>query len=340
MKRRLQKPLAVKVDRVSQKKVVFKVLNEGESISDFYETEEQIYEGGNKGKVMKAKKKGAQAGAEDCVLKIRYKRADKESERVWRTVMEQLITSKNNNDSSPHVLDLHEVLEDDKAFYIIMPNCSGGELFDFLLNETEVPEIECKRIIREILLALHDLHSKGLIHRDVKPENIMFDVQEGNTSKSVPGAARVKLINGSDTSPQTSKTVKLIDFDTCQPWTPESPKNCRFAGTPGYIAPESLLGNPGPQSDLWSVGVILYILMTGDMPWSGPLPELDNAQVASHSAKKMYEHLRGEDVDWTSPPWPEFPKARDLCQKLLKFECDERMQSAEEALKHQWLRES
>eukprot|EP00434_Breviolum_minutum_P033919 symbB.v1.2.030012.t1/scaffold3338.1/size58854/6 len=64
------------------------------------------------------------------------------------------------------------------------------------------------------------------------------------------------------------KTVKLIDFDTCQEWTPQTPKSCRFVGTPGYIAPEALQGQMSPQSDLWSVGVILYILMTGEMPWS------------------------------------------------------------------------
>merc|ERR1719160_2355677 len=150
---------------------------------------------------------------------------------------------------SAHVLDFFEILEDDNSFFVVMPICEGGELFNFLVTEAEVPESECKRIIREILQAVGHLHDNNLIHRDVKPENILFDITK-------------------DMGYESPKTVKLIDFDTCMEWTPVTPKSKQFVGTPGYIAPEALLGDACPQSDLWSIGVICYILMTGETPWT------------------------------------------------------------------------
>merc|ERR1719262_316037 len=106
---------------------------------------------------------------------------------------------------SAHVLDIFEILEDDNSFFVVMPMCEGGELFNFLVTEAEIPESECKRIIREILQAVGHLHDNNLIHRDVKPENILFD--DSGLPESSP------------------KTVKLIDFETCMEWTPVTPKS-------------------------------------------------------------------------------------------------------------------
>merc|ERR1711977_480253 len=105
---------------------------------------------------------------------------------------------------------------------------------------------------------------------------------------------------------------KLIDFDSCQVWNPEAPKARRFVGTPGYIAPEVLLGNASPQSDLWSVGVILYILMTGEMPWD---QDIEDTKVDGPSAKAAHQDLWEQYVDWQQSPWSDFPLAADLCQQ-------------------------
>merc|ERR1719188_958049 len=137
--------------------------------------------------------------------------------------------------------------------------------------------------------------------------------------------------------PTSPKSVKLIDFDTCMEWTPATPKSRRFVGTPGYIAPEALLGEICPQSDLWSIGVILYILMTGEMPWSS-LVSLEDGIVGSPGARKMYQALKAEVLEWDQQPWPEFPQARDLCQKLLAFSTEERLSTVEQALGHPWLK--
>jgi serine/threonine protein kinase len=247
----------------------------------------------------------------EVVIKVRPKQANA-NERNWRMIMKQVQGIRGNQ----HVLDIIEILEAQDKFYIVMPKCNGGELFDFLATETEVPEKECKRIIREILVAVGHLHKNNLVHRDIKPENIMFDTDRND-----------------EASP---KTVKLIDFDTCFGWTPETPKSRRFAGTPGYIAPEALMGQITPQSDLWSIGVILYVLMTGEMPWSSVV-SLEDSNVGSARANQMYNAIKSEVLAWEEEPWPDFPLARDLCQKMLMFEVQDRINSVEDALNHPWL---
>lgn len=313
MRDRLNKDLTVsttKKEKDGQKPAprVFRTLKEGEAITDYYEFAEEIYSGGAKGKVCCAKQR---SDGSEVVVKMRMKNPSKMGERTWRTIMSQVYGIR-----TKHVLDIIDIFEDSNAFYVIMPKCNGGELFEFLATETEVPEVECKRIIREILIAVRHLHENNLVHRDIKPENIMFDLD-----RSLP------------TSP---KTVKLIDFDTCLGWAVGTPKSRRFVGTPGYIAPEALLGEIRPQSDLWSIGVILYILMTGEMPWS-TLVSLEDGVVGSPGATRMYDALKKEVLDWDKEPWPEFPQARDLCQKLMAFDVDERIGACEEALAHPWL---
>lgn len=290
----------------------FRLLKADESVHDFYSFSEEIYSGGAKGKVLVAKRN---SDGTEVIVKIRTKRSNRGGERAWRAIMSQVHQMR----GSRHVLEITEILEDDTAFYVIMPKCNGGELFEFLVTESEVPEGECKRIIREILTALGHLHRGGLVHRDVKPENIMFDME-------VPAA-------------RSPKTVKLIDFDTCIEWTPASPKSSCFVGTPGYIAPEALLGEITPQSDIWSVGVILYILMTGETPWTS-LASLEDCTVGSPGAKKMYNAIKSEVLDWHKDPWPEFPLARDLCQKLMAFSVEERPLSVQDVLAHPWLKDS
>lgn len=210
-------------ERQGQTKPVqaFRQLTEGENINDIYDFGEEIYSGGAKGKVIVAKKRSDNT---EVVVKIRTKHSNRSSERTWRAIMSSL----HGMGGSQHVLDIIEIVEGPSAFYVVMPKCNGGELFEFLATETEVPESECKRIIREILIAVGHLHKHNLVHRDIKPENIMFDV---------------------DLAQASPKTVKLIDFDTCLEWTPATPKSRRFVGTPGYIAPEALLGQISPQSD-------------------------------------------------------------------------------------------
>jgi len=287
----------------------FRILRENETIEDHFSLGTQIdYDGDQKDKVLIARRKKVESGSiQDCVVKVHKKRRSKYEECIWRPVMRRLIASK----VCAHILKIQEIFEDEKSFYVVMEKCSGGELFNFLLNETEVKIFECKRIIREILVGLHELHSKGLIHGDVKPENIMF-------------------------SDNSSRIVKLIDFDTCKPWNQKAPKAQRFSGSPGYVAPEALLGEVSPQSDLWSVGVIMYILMTASMPFD---QEIQDTRVGSASSIAVYEDLKKESIDWNETTWLDFPGAADLCKQLLTFDPLNRTKSATEALLHPWFQQ-
>lgn len=294
---------------------VFRTIKDGTSINDFYDFGEEIFSSGCISKVLTAKRRSD--GAE-VVVKMRPKGRDRVSERGWRQIMVNLGRVAGHS----HVLDISEILEDGTTYYVVMPRCDGGELFELLATAEEIPERECKRIIREILAAVAHLHKNDLIHRDIKPENILFHSD---------GSAHGELAS--------AKTVKLIDFDTVAGWTPQSPKTKTFVGTPGYIAPEVLLGEASPQSDLWSIGVIFYILMTGDSPWSS-IATLEDGTVGSPKARKAYDQMRDEVLDWDEDPWPAFPLARDLCQKLIAFNTKLRLTSAQDALEHPWLRES
>mmetsp|Transcript_73593 Transcript_73593/g.207205 ORF Transcript_73593/g.207205 Transcript_73593/m.207205 type:complete len:534 (+) Transcript_73593:104-1705(+) len=300
--------VAVQLPTNSCRHQVFRQLAEGETINDLYDFGEEIYSAGSKGKVLTAVRRSDNC---EVVVKIRTRSSNRTGERAWREIMDQVYKI----GGTSHVLDLTEIVEGQNEFYVVMPKCQGGELFDFLATEAEVPEAECKRIICEILTAVGHLHKNNIIHRDIKPENIMFDV---------------------DRMLASPKTVRLIDFDTCLEWSPATPKSKRFVGTPGYIAPEALMGELSPQSDLWAVGVIFYILMTGEMPWSS-LASLEDGVVGSPGARRMYDALKAEVLAWDEQPWPEFPLARDLCQKLLAFSTEERLSNVEEAMAHAWL---
>lgn len=314
MKQGLTITTAKNAEIAKRQKQAFRTIKDGETVDQYYDFGDQIHDGGPRGRVLKAFRC---SDRREVVIKVRAKKPDKSGERAWREVMTQLHNMQNQAGESAHVLTILEIMEDDKCFFVVMPMCEGGELFNFLVTEAEVPESECKRIIREILKAVGHLHDNNLIHRDVKPENILFDINK----------------NMGEESP---KTVKLIDFDTCLEWTPMTPKSKQFVGTPGYIAPEALLGDPCPQSDLWSIGVICYILMTGETPWSS-IETLEDGTVGSVGANRMYNSLKAAVIDWESEPWPDFPLARDLCQKLIAFEAEDRLETVNEALSHPWL---
>mmetsp|Transcript_6651 Transcript_6651/g.16315 ORF Transcript_6651/g.16315 Transcript_6651/m.16315 type:complete len:331 (+) Transcript_6651:187-1179(+) len=300
----------------AQNEIDIITLTPPQKLEDLYQFDMKLYDAGDRSKVFAAKERST---GKDVIVKVRKKGFFSGGERVWRNVLTRIM----NIEKSDNVLGIDTILEDEKGYYVVMQKCGGGELFDFLLNETDVPERECKRIMREILRAVDHLHSQGLIHRDIKPENVLF-----TTNK--------------EQQPEGPRNLKLIDFDTCQDWTPKSPKAQRIVGTPGYIAPESFRGDYTPASDLWSVGVILYILMTGDMPFPEDVFGDDiagNNQVGGGKMEQIYKRLKTFKIDFECPPWPDFPQARDLCSQLLAFDPGDRSPSAADALQHPWLKE-
>lgn len=305
---------------------VFRVLSPRESITDFFSIDESFYALGAKS-VSRCIQKSTM---KRYVVKRRLKDGyGSDVERHWRRVMEKLLRA----EPFRHIVSIAEVLEDESAFYIVMEECNGGQLFDLLLKESSMSTRELKRIIREILQAVEYLHDLGLIHRDIKPENIMLTKYENEV------------------------VIKLIDFDTCEEIVPRRlsmtvnhgdrlvrRRSTRIVGTLGYVAPESFNGEYSTASDMFSIGVIFYILLTGDMPFDdsifhSKLPENENDFEVVGSPRSMHVQsgLMRSVIDWNISPWPQVPLARDLCQKLLEFDPEKRIKTCEEALSHPWL---
>ncbi|XP_065911722.1 maternal embryonic leucine zipper kinase-like [Dysidea avara] len=141
-----------------------------------------------------------------------------------------------------HICQLYEVVETDRMYYLILEYCSGGELFDYIVAKERLKETEARSFFRQIVSAIRYIHSQGFCHRDLKPENLLLD---GNSN------------------------IKLIDFGlSAEPQTIEAPLGT-LCGSPAYAAPELIKGGPyiGPEADAWSMGVLLYALLNGFLPF-------------------------------------------------------------------------
>lgn len=279
-------------------------------------------------------------------------------DRLWRRLCHKLLRVTNSHNGLMHITD---VLETDTTFHLISEKLEGGELFKFLLLERAVPEELCKYLIKQILHSLDFLHSNGLLHRDVKPENLMFrrarpqfDHTSSPSSLASTTDSLAEQKRRGKTRPMTSLEcsqsmsveelqkqfeLAIIDFDTCkmidipsEDYREVSNGRRRLVGTYGYLAPEVLRGHEYTvQSDLWSVGVIFYILMTG-VP---PVPM--DLMASARAALGVLQEVKRKGIDFDMPPFPDFCSAQDLCRSLLQFDPNARTASAIEALEHPWL---
>ena len=196
--------------------------------------------------------------------------------------------------------------------FIVLELAEGGELFDKIIEKTKLNEVEAKLHFYQIAAAIKYLHSKNICHRDLKPENVLLC--------TVDDANPIVKITDMGLS-------KLVDLGTVLK---------TFCGTPQYIAPE-VVTSAGLQDntytlkvDRWSLGVILYILLSGTPPFSEDRKCGLNLRAQITSANyQFYPQL----FDTISGP------AKDLITKLLKVSPDERI-SAEEIMKHPWLQDS
>jgi serine/threonine protein kinase len=296
----------------------------GESkIYDLYHWDQVLQEDGDGGKVVVCRAKSSKdssptsprsARGQQFVMKMRRKQSIQAEgmEKQFRRVQHRLL----NFPLHPGVMPLHEELEDDHCFYTLMEKAEGGPLFSDLLAKYPdgvIPAKVVKKTVRQILSALAHVHRHGMLHRDIKPDNIV--VHNGNPM--------------------------LIDFDHADPdWNASEPKQVDgFFGTLRFSAPEAFRGYFSQQSDLYSVGVLLYLLMAGKLPRDDSIlqPSRPTAGCSKWS-EEVYMNLRREPgVDWKCDPWPSDPTCADFCQWLLHFFPQSRPTCAEEALCHPWL---
>ena len=204
----------------------------------------------------------------------------------------------------PYIVKLLDLfIHPGKAVYIVMELLHGGDLFDRIVSKSRYSEVESRRAMRRMLAAIHYLHQdRDIVHRDLKPENLL-------------------LVSRND-----DFTVKLTDFGLAKSITEDGLKT--FCGTPQYFAPEVLRrrttvagsGRYGKEADIWSLGVILYILICGSPPF-------DATMDASASTK----------IPFGGPIWRATSKgAIDLISKMLTRDPSKRI-SVNDACSHEWV---
>lgn len=260
----------------------------------------------------------------DYAVKIVEKKAGHSRSRVFREV-ETLYQCQGNK----NILELIEFCEDDARFYLVFEKLRGGSILSHIQRRKHFDEREASTVVRDIASALNFLHTKGIAHRDLKPENILCECKD-------------------KVSP-----VKICDFDlgsgvklnsACTPiTTPELTTPC---GSAEYMAPEVVevfteeATFYDKRCDLWSLGVILYIMLSGYPPFVGNCGAdcgWDRGEVCRVCQNKLFESIQEGKYEFPERDWAHISsQAKDLISKLLVRDAKDRL-SAAQVLLHPWV---
>ncbi|KAM3936788.1 calcium/calmodulin-dependent protein kinase type IV-like [Leptodactylus fuscus] len=204
--------------------------------------------------------------------------------------------------SHPNIIKLKEIFETPSEIILILELVTGGELFDRIVERGYYSEKDAASVIQQILEAVAYLHANGIVHRDLKPENLLY----------------------ADRSPNS--LLKIADFGLSKIRDDQIAMKT-VCGTPGYCAPEILHGSPyGPEVDMWSIGVIAYILLCGFEPFFD-----------ARGDQYMYSRILTCDFEFMSPWWDEISlNAKHLVKKLIVLDPKKRL-TASQALHHPWV---
>ncbi|KAJ6717404.1 CALCIUM AND CALCIUM/CALMODULIN-DEPENDENT SERINE/THREONINE-PROTEIN KINASE [Salix viminalis] len=230
---------------------------------------------------------------------------------TWRqvSVSDALLTNEilvmrkivENVSPHPNVIDLYDVYEDQNGVHLVLELCSGGELFDRIVARDRYSESEAAAVVRQIAEGLGALHRANIVHRDLKPENCLF-LNENNES-----------------------TLKIMDFGLSSVEEFTDPVVGLF-GSIDYVSPEALSqGRISSRTDMWSLGVILYILLSGYPPF------------IAQSNKQKQQVIMAGDFTFYEKTWKNITSsAKQLITDLLQVD-PERRPSAQDVLNHPWV---
>jgi len=211
------------------------------------------------------------------------------------------------NVDHPNIIKLMDVFETENDLFLVMELCRGGELFDRIKARRHYSEREAQGVLRQICEGVNVLHERKIAHCDLKPDNFLF------------------------VSPSEESPLKIIDFGMSKSLRRrEYLKHLR--GTPYYIAPEVLNGQYSECCDMWSIGVVMFVMLFGFPPFHG-----ENDEIIFRKIKAGFDpRVRAGWGAWFPEAAPVSASARDLIAKLLTIDTSARL-SAAEALAHPWM---
>ena len=205
----------------------------------------------------------------------------------------------------PHIIKLYEIYESNRSFYLIMELCKGGQLFNKIIekvkNKKTYTEKDAAQIFQQIMSGIEYCHNQGICHRDLKPENILY-------------------LNNDN---KINNPLKIIDFGFSKYF--KSNKFSSRVGSLNYVSPEVLKQSYTEKCDIWSAGVILFLLLSGEFPFNG------------EEDKEILGKIKSVNYNMDSELWKNISnEAKDLIKHMLVNE-DERF-SAKEVLAHPWFK--
>ncbi|XP_023591612.1 death-associated protein kinase 1 [Trichechus manatus latirostris] len=270
-----------------------------ENVEDYYDTGEEL----GSGQFAVVKKCREKSTGLQYAAKFIKKRRTKSSRRgVSREDIEREVSILKEI-QHPNVITLHEVYENKTDVILILELVAGGELFDFLAEKESLTEEEATEFLKQILSGVYYLHSLQIAHFDLKPENIML------LDRNVP-KPRIKIIDFG--------LAHKIDFGN-------EFKN--IFGTPEFVAPEIVNYEPlGLEADMWSVGVITYILLSGASPFLGDTKQETLANVSAVNYEFEEEYFSNTSA-----------LAKDFIRRLLVKDPKKRM-TIQDSLQHPWIK--
>jgi calcium-dependent protein kinase len=264
----------------------------GTNIRDVYEFGSDTIGEGSYGAVRKGRHiKNGQVRAIKIVSKNMIKFLPKFRQEI--SIMKSL--------EHPNIVRLYETYEDAAFIYLVMELCEGGELFDQIISQGFLTERAAAVAVKQMLSAINYLHSHSTCHRDLKPENFLLAFKDINSP------------------------LKLIDFGLSARLVEGEPMRTK-SGTPYYVAPEVLSGSYSEKCDLWSIGVLAYVLLCGYPPFNG------------HTDKDILARVGAGKFTFPEAEWNGVSEsAKKFITGCLDLNPSRRL-SAQEALDHGWIK--